>query len=237
MANGITQRYTPGGVSLTTRTPGLGAVPGIRTPTAGGGGDMASFFEEMVRRREDERLEERRRAMAERDAPQRRGVERLGGARRGGFGYGGMMGMMPRPNRPVLGMSRDPNRGLRQEAERQGLMTQVQQAGQARRPAPMRMVHGPGIIPGQTMDVNAMSATQRQLFLPSASGEQFSPEQAAMAGVRGQREADWYGGMAADRERARTFGSGAAPGAGGMQLSPEEQQAWLQYLLRNQRGG
>ncbi|MHC4789801.1 MAG: hypothetical protein ACYS8K_11495 [Planctomycetota bacterium] len=166
---------------------------------------MAAFFEEMVRRREQERLEDRRRALAERDAPRRRafGGATLGGAR-GGARYGGMgMGMMPRVNPNVLGMSRDPNAGLRRGVEREALLTEA----------------------------------QRQNLMRSRSGEQFSPEQAAMADVRGQREMDWTQRIAADRDRARTFGAGAAPGMGSMALSPEQQQALLAYVQRHAQGG
>lgn len=37
-------------------------------------------------------------------------------------------------------------------------------------PAPMRMVTGPGVIPGYVQDVNAMNAYQRRAYLPNSSG-------------------------------------------------------------------
>lgn len=36
-------------------------------------------------------------------------------------------------------------------------------------PPPMRVVSGPGIVPGYMPDVNAMSGAQRQMFLPNNS--------------------------------------------------------------------
>jgi hypothetical protein len=205
---------------------------------------MAAFFEEMVRRREQERLEDRRRAMAEQHRAQRGtfGAAKLGRPQ-GGAGYGGMgMGMMPRVNPNVLGMSRDPNAGLRRGVEREALLTEAQRQNLMRSRAPVSTVSGPGRVPGQMLDLGVRggmgSALGREVYAPQVSGEQFSPEQAAMADVRGQREMDWTQRIAADRERARTFGAGAAPGMGSMALSPEQQQALLAYVQRHaQRQG
>jgi len=47
---------------------------------------------------------------------------------------------------------------------------------------PMRMVHGAGIVPGYTMDVNAMNAYQRAAYLPTNSAaEQQDPRLQAIA--------------------------------------------------------
>lgn len=45
----------------------------------------------------------------------------------------------------------------------------VIQANAVSQPQPLRMVGGPGIVPGYTPDVLAMSPIQRKLFLPSES--------------------------------------------------------------------
>src|SRR5690349_9715145 len=42
-------------------------------------------------------------------------------------------------------------------------------------PAPLRMVTGPGVIPGYVQDVNAMNAYQRQAYLPQNAGASYSP--------------------------------------------------------------
>ena len=58
---------------------------------------------------------------------------------------------------------RDPLEGLRQRAEASKLHALVD-------PVPMKMIGGPGIIPGLTNDTNAYSAAQRALLLPQNAG-------------------------------------------------------------------
>ena len=60
---------------------------------------------------------------------------------------------------------------LQRRAEEEALLTGISQAQASRRAAPTRIVSGPGVIPGRTLDPLAMSALQRQLFLPKTSQE------------------------------------------------------------------
>lgn len=105
-------------------------------------------------------------------------------------------------------------------------------------PAPMKMLFGPGIIPGRTLDPGAMSGAQRQMFLPG--GSQMSQMDTPMEQgrrtyetARGQQRADMAGiqGLAQLMAGAQPghmppslggqYGSGgsgsAAPGGGGGQ--------------------
>jgi len=81
-------------------------------------------------------------------------------------------------------------------------------------PAPTRMVTGPGVIPGPTMDPFKMSGYQRQAFLPQESTEIGGPvsdiERGAYGAARGQQRADVAG--IADM---RSWMSGGVPGFSG----------------------
>lgn len=68
-------------------------------------------------------------------------------------------------------------------------------------PAPMRMVTGPGIIPGYVQDTNAMNAYQRQAYLPQAAGRQLAPEDEARARTRFGNQAVFDANLAGDRAR------------------------------------
>lgn len=45
------------------------------------------------------------------------------------------------------------------------------EAAAAQLPAPLRMVSGPGVVPGYTMDTLAMSGAQRQAYLPGGNSQ------------------------------------------------------------------
>jgi hypothetical protein len=60
--------------------------------------------------------------------------------------------------------------GIDAEADYMAKRRKIMEDDEATRPAPMRMINGgPGISQGYTMDVNAMSANQRRMFLPQNS--------------------------------------------------------------------
>jgi len=80
------------------------------------------------------------------------------------------------------------------------------QLNAAASPPPMRMVTGPGIIPGYTMDVNAMNAYQRQLYLPKDAGvarEGLTPDQYSELEERRAQARATEGGREQDVERQR----------------------------------
>lgn len=90
------------------------------------------------------------------------------------------MGFAPRGRAPYI-PAREPAFGGQDpreaEAQRFALMQIAQRAMAAGGPPPTRMLAGPGITPGYTMDPLAMNAYQRELFLP----------QSATAGMRRER--------------------------------------------------
>ena len=106
----------------------------------------------------------------------------------------------------------DDNRNLRQAAERSALQAQMAQSDAMVRPAPQKMLFGPGIIPGMTMDPGAMSGAQRQMFLPQNSSFMGIPtpmdiERGARAEASGTQQAEMQGakGLA-------SYLSGSTPG-------------------------
>jgi hypothetical protein len=58
---------------------------------------------------------------------------------------------------------------------------------QANRPAPQRMVSGPGVTPGYVSNPNAMDASQRQAYLPSSSSF-YDPEAEGRAKAKYEAE-------------------------------------------------
>lgn len=68
-------------------------------------------------------------------------------------------------------------------------------------PAPMRMVTGPGIIPGYVQDTNAMNAYQRQAYLPKESAQAYGPEDERRARTRLANDATFDARLAGDRAR------------------------------------
>lgn len=96
---------------------------------------------------------------------------------------------------------------------------QILQMQARQNPAPMRMVTGPGIIPGYVMDTNAMNAYQRAAYLPNNAAAAYGPEDSARAQGEYDDERAWSGNMAAGRARSvqNLLGTtgGAAPGTPG----------------------
>jgi hypothetical protein len=140
-----------GGSQSTITTPGLA----LQDPN-----EMMQFAYAMAQRRHQQQQQEQpRMAPVAREPVQ--SAPRLGG----GDGGGSSMGPALEPDR-VSGIDRD----VEYMAKRRKIMEDEA----ATRPAPMRMINGgPGISQGYTMDVNAMSADQRKMFLPQNS--QMSP--------------------------------------------------------------
>lgn len=68
-------------------------------------------------------------------------------------------------------------------------------------PAPMRMVTGPGIIPGYVQDTNAMNAYQRQAYLPKESAQAYGPEDARRAQTQFGNQGVFDARLAGDRAR------------------------------------
>jgi hypothetical protein len=76
---------------------------------------------------------------------------------------------------------------------------------QAGRPAPQRMVSGPGVTPGYVSNPNAMDASQRQAFLPSSSSF-YDPE--AEGRGKAKYEAEQRSGQATSNEGRAIAASG-----------------------------
>ena len=134
---------------------------------------------------------------------------------------------------PQLGAWDSPQ-GLANKSGRLGLQMMQDQAAQSGAqtqammgPAPTRMMFGPNVIPGRTLDPMAMSGAQRQMFLPQGSQEIGGPvsdiERATYAQGRGQQRADMAGiqdvaGMMVGGQpgfAGSLGGGGGAPAGGG----------------------
>lgn len=213
MANGIDLRYTPD-PRLTVRSPGIRPVPGIGAPGGAvsgvpgapaapdvdaGRGDMEQFLREMAMRRERERQEDRARMEAEyqymrgeRERAQRQPPRRMGGQLAGGGDVARAQGA----------------RAAELDAARAGARARQASAEAMLRPAPMRMTTftQPGVKNYYTMDPSAMTGAQRQVFLPQASQQQFSPGEVGSAETRAMGQRAFLGQMAQDRARGRRVG-------------------------------
>lgn len=76
-------------------------------------------------------------------------------------------------------------------------------------PAPMRMVTGPGIIPGYVQDTNAMNAYQRQAYLPQGSSASYSPGSELGARRGALSDAAFDAKMGLDRARTNRATGGS----------------------------
>lgn len=130
-----------------TRVSGLTASPGVPQM---GGRDAETYLREMMRR-EDLALRRPRRAERVPVAAASRAMSRPAPKLASGRGSAGVQ-------------------RLQAEAAREEALNRALAAKAARAPAPMKMVQGAQIMPGYVMDPNAMSAIQRQMFLPGSSG-------------------------------------------------------------------
>jgi hypothetical protein len=86
---------------------------------------------------------------------------------------------MSRPS-PKLAVGRRGGAALQRaqaEAAYNEAMNRTLAAQSARRRAPTRVTHGAGMTPGRVMDPGAMSAIERQMFLPSESKFTLSGEE------------------------------------------------------------
>lgn len=110
-----------------------------------------------------------------------------GGLRMAGMPGPGKQRSAPRPklgNQMVnLHRGPDPLAQLQKSA-------QIAQLQALTSPPPMRMVSGPGIVPGYMPDVNAMSGIQRQTFLPQGSSIEAPPDRSAAANAMKQEAED-----------------------------------------------
>ena len=59
--------------------------------------------------------------------------------------------------------------GIDEEAKNAALRRSIIENEQAVRPAPQRIMHGAGVVPGYVMDALAMNQAQREAFLPKGS--------------------------------------------------------------------
>jgi hypothetical protein len=145
----------------------------------------------------------------------------------------------------------DPNRNLRQAAEREQLLASMEQSKAMYQPPPTRMVFGPGVIPGPTLDVMRMSGAQRQMYLPQNSSEIGAvPSYSAASGMSRGNAA---GAAAAETDEAvrlsGMMGAGLLPGASGFNwYGPQSamgranrnasiEDAYRLWLLKQQQGG
>jgi hypothetical protein len=69
--------------------------------------------------------------------------------------------------KPIEG--RGPNQGMKEAAEREGLQASIAQSRAMSGPAPTRMMHGPGVIMGPTLDPLKMTGAQRRVHLPGSA--------------------------------------------------------------------
>lgn len=165
--------YGGGRSTTTSRAPGL-SVP------AGGGMDTSGLAD-LLRRR-----------FLERERERQAGLRGFGGDDTG-LQMGAVRQRMASEPEPSRSREADPYEQKMKDLQYRDALARSEALTQ---PPPTRMIGGPGIIAGQTMDVMRMNPLQRQLFLPQAS--QMGPEMLPPPGLSRQ---------AALRDAGATYGS------------------------------
>jgi hypothetical protein len=135
-----------GSRTLTTTSPGItGQGPG------GGFDDITAFMMDMMRRRAAQEDEARRAAQYQAYKP------------KSALGHGAARPPAQRSVSNEVGGMQQQLRGAQYLAEMEKMRAMTSSA-------PVKMVNGPGVVPGYTPDTLAMSGIQRQVYNPSGSG-------------------------------------------------------------------
>lgn len=184
MAIDISTIYgTNGATTATTLNPALNAANQILMPQLPP--DNTASFEEAMRRRAELEASREREAQRMRDL-QFKAMQEQQNREQFAYNQRGNQGGEGNNRRSLL------------DAERE--IAAAAQAQAMSRPAPMRMVHGAGITPGYTMDVNRMTGAQRQAFLPNSSQMTQGPSEGGTSYTDFLRESQ-YRNMAQSRGR------------------------------------
>lgn len=162
--------YTPAGITTTTSAPPLGAMPGLDP-------HLSDIANQVIQMKLDKQKREEAAAVAAESEARKAHYDELRrttGDNAPSAGYQAFLnsgGIKHGSTGAVLGSSSAGGMPgtVQQQMQQLALRDAQNQIQSKERAAPVRMIQGPGIVPGYTTDVDAMNGYQRQDYLPNGS--------------------------------------------------------------------